>query len=530
MSTITTALSRKRGFFRFWLPWVILALAGLAVTALWFWPGEQPARAERITGIWMSIPLTVLLLEAWVLFFSGWPQKVRLLVLLLPFVALGGLLAAVRDWSWSGDMVPHFTFRWQRAHDDVLEAHRRDQKEGGPWEPGDLSGNQPTDFPEYRGRQRDGVVPRAGLARDWKAQPPRLLWKQPVGGGYAGFAVAGNAAVTIEQRRDREAVVCYDTATGQEIWAYPYPAHFQERLGGPGPRATPTIRDGAVYSLGATGVLLCLDAATGEQRWTVNILEKRDNVPWGMSGSPLVYDQVVVVNPGAQGDGGKGRALEAYDRATSREVWHGGDAAAGYSSPMLATLGGVRQVLIFDAAGLGGYAAADGKELWRHPWPTYRGINVAQPLVLDGDRVFISSGYGVGCAVLRIRQEDGRWSVQELWKNQAMHCKFTSPVAFQGHLYGLDEGVLVCVEAETGKRTWRGERYGHGQLLLADDLLLILGEQGELALVEATPEAFRELGRIEALEGKTWNTLALAGGRVYLRNHEQMACYDLTGR
>src|SRR5262249_13714974 len=172
---------------------------------------------------------------------------------------------------------------------------------------------------------------------------------------------------TLEQRRDREAVVCYDATTGREVWVYSYPALFEETLGGPGPRATPTIRDGAVYSLGATGVPVCLDAATGKLKGPapVNILENNANLHWAMSGSPLVYDQVVVVNPGTQSEAARGRALVAYDRATGQEVWKSGATKAGYSSPMLAVLGGVRQILLFDGEGLGGYSAADGKELWR---------------------------------------------------------------------------------------------------------------------------------------------------------------------
>jgi outer membrane protein assembly factor BamB len=178
---------------------------------------------------------------------------------------------------------------------------------------------------------------------------------------------------------------------------------------------------------------------------------------------------------------------------------------------------------------LAGHDAGTGKELWRFPWSTHMGINVAQPVALDGDRVYISSGYDVGGAMLKVTENDGQWSAERLWKNRQLRCKFTSPVLRQGHLYGLDDGVLVCLDAETGKRKWRGPRYGHGQLL-AGDLLLILGEAGELALVEATPEEYRELGQIAALEGKTWNCPALAGGRAYLRNHREMACYDLTGK
>ena len=202
---------------------------------------------------------------------------------------------------------------------------------------------------------------------------------------------------------------------------------------------------------------------------------------------------------------------------------------AGYSSPMLATLAGRRQVLLLDGEQLGGYDAATASPLWHFPWNTQQGINVAQPLVLDGDRVYISSGYSVGCALVRVAETGGHWSVEPVWQNTAMHCKFTSPVAYQGFLYGLDEGILVCVDAQTGKRQWKAGRYGHGQLLLTDDLLLILADSGELVLVEATPKGHHELGRIQALEGRTWNMPVLVDGKAYLRNDVEMACYDLRG-
>lgn len=526
-SQLTTSPPRP-SFFRTRLPWLIVAGGVLFSLAVWIWPTDLE-RADRVVGItWFIAPLTVLLLGLWVLFFSGWSWGARAATLLGAPLLLGTMaLAAVREVRMTGDMVPQLTFRWSRTADEVREAHR--QAAGAvAWSPGVLSGDQAGDHAEYRGKHRDGVVQGPALARDWKAQPPRLVWRQPVGGGHAGFAIAGNAVVTIEQRRDAEAVVCYDTDTGQEVWQFAYPALFTEPLGGIGPRATPTIADGAVYALGAEGHLTCLDAATGKKKWQVNILDGTKNLKWAMSGSPLVYDNVVVVNPGAQTDDAQGRALTAYDRANGALVWKAGGAKAGYSSPMLATLAGRRQVLLFDGDGLAGHDAGNGAELWRYAWPTHMGINAAQPVVLDGDRVYISSGYDAGGVMLQVAEKDGKRTAEPLWRNKSLRCKFTSPVLRDGHLYGLDDGVLVCLNAETGKRTWRGQRYGHGQLLRSDDLLLILGESGELALVEATPEAFRERGNIPALEGKTWNYPALAGGRVYLRNDQEMACYDLT--
>jgi outer membrane protein assembly factor BamB len=519
---------RKRSFLRFWLPCLIVALPGAVIGVLWAWPASDIDGGYRFADTLMLCMLMLLLLGLWFLFFSGLRWWVRLGVPLLVIAGLVGFFGgAVRHVAFSGDMVPHFHFTWEKSRADILKAHREKQQDAAAsLPPIDLAGTE--SFPGYRGEQRDGVVHGPALARQWKS-PLTPLWRQPCGAGYASFAVAGNGAVTIEQRGDQEAVACYDVASGKERWVFEYPANFQERMGGPGPRATPAIADGKVYSLGAEGKLMCLDGTTGAFVWQADMLNDNKNLPWAMAGSPLVYDDVVVVNPGTQTPEAKGRALVAFDRATGKEVWHAGDNQAAYSSPMLATLSGRRQILLFDGEGLAGYDDKGGGELWRKEWVTPpQKINVAQPLVLDGDRIFITSGYGIGCAMLKVTQTDGKWDVKELWKNKAMRCKFSSPVAYQGHLYGLDDGVLTCLEQETGKKKWRDGHYGHGQVLLAGDLLVVLGEHGELALVEATPEGFHEKGNFTALEGdRTWNPHAIAGGKAFVRNHLEMACYDL---
>jgi outer membrane protein assembly factor BamB len=523
-----TQPSTRRTFLRFWFPRMVGILGLVSAAIIWAWPSSGMSRNQRMLATLDAIGIVLLLLAIWLLAFSGYPWRKRLTVAAVSLLmVVAAAWASIRDVRFTGDMEPILILRWERNPERVLEAHRRQQAALAAPVAIELSPAKATDFPEYRGRQRDGVVHGPALARDWKTHPPRLLWRQPIGGGYAAFAVAGHVAVTIEQRRDSEAVVCYDTATGGEFWVHAYPAHFSESLGGDGPRATPTIANGEVYSLGAAGRLVCLDLKSGQLKWEVNILQDNDNLPWGMSGSPLVYDQLVVVNPGVQRPSASGRAVVAYDRATGQTVWSTGDRKAGYSSPMLATLAGRRQVILFDGSGLSGYDPQSGQELWRFPWPTFQDINVAQPLVLGDDRVFISTGYGTGCAMIRVTESAGKWSASALWQNKNMRCKFTSPVAYKGFLYGLDEGILACVDQATGERKWRDGRYGHGQLLLADDLLMVLSETGKLALVEATPAGHHELASIAAVEGKTWNTPALADGKAFLRNSEEMACYDL---
>jgi outer membrane protein assembly factor BamB len=535
-----------------------VGLAVVALVLLWNLPGLR--RDMRVVWSILACILTGLLLVGWFALFSGLRWWVRWgLPLALAVVGVTFLWATVDEVQFSGDMVPLLHFVWQRGG-------RLDERGGtGAVTNVDLSGGRPEDFPGYRGRNRDGVVIGPPLARSWDKEPARL-WRQPVGGGYAGFAVVGHfdpnaereqitglmataggtslavvgsllpsggpVAYTLEQRRGREAVVCYDAATGEQRWAHEYDAHFQESMGGPGPRTTPTVAGGLVYSLGATGKLTCLDAGTGHPEWEADVLANDGNLPWGMSGSPLVAGKLVIVNPGVQSAAAANRGLVAYNRHTGVEVWAQGNVRAAYASPQLMTLAGRPQVVVFDGEGLAGYDA-DGKgELWRFGWVTPpQFINVAQPVAVGDDRVFITSGYGVGCALVKVAESRGKWSAQPVWKNKAMACKFSSPVLYQDHLYGLDDGVLACVAVADGAQKWRNGRagqYGHGQVLLAGDLLVVLSEGGELALVEATPERFRELGRFPAVEGdKTWNPFALAAGRAYVRNHREMACFDL---
>jgi outer membrane protein assembly factor BamB len=521
-----TIMSRQ-SFLRCWLPWLLVTLGGLSILGVRLWPDPDFAVANRNLVTTAIALLILLLLFVWGLVFSPYRRWVLLGGVVLVITAA----ACMRSIEFYGDMALLITYRWEPDPNDLLEAHRKYQpiRVQGPVDSGASSA---ADYPEYRGRDRDGIARGPPLARDWTAHPPRLAWRQPVGGGYASFAVAGSAAVTIEQRRQEEVVVCYDAATGAERWVHSYPAYFTETMGGKGPRATPTIAEGTVYALGATGMLTCLELGTGQLKWSVNILEDNDNVRWGMSGSPLVYDQVVVVNPGVQRSSAEGRALVAYDRTTGKPVWSGGKAMAGYSSPMLATVGGRRQIVLLDGEGVAGYDPEHGTELWRFDWNTMNGINVAQPLVLDGDRVFITAAYGMGCVMLHVTESGGIWTPKPLWRNKNLRCKFSSPVIYKGHLYGLDDGgILACVDENSGEQKWRKGRYDEGQLLLADDLLLVLSEGGQLALVEARPDQYHELARSDALKGKkTWNCPALAGGKAYVRNAEEMACYDLAAR
>lgn len=382
------------------------------------------------------------------------------------------------------------------------------------------------DWLDFRGPLRDGRY-RGPIRTDWPASGLTPMWKQPVGGGYASFATARGRAFTIEQRGAQEVAAAYDIATGRELWTSRWSAAFQEMMGGDGPRATPAWSSGRVHVLGATGELRALDEASGRVIWRVNILDDNgaSNLQWGMAAAPLVVDGTVIVLPG----GSNGRSVVAYDAATGHRRWSALDDQAAYSSPMLATIGGVRQILVFTASRLAGITPDGGRLLWEYPWRTSYDVNASQPVVIGDNRVFLSTGYGTGAAVIELTPSGGGagFSVREVWRNIRMKNQFSSSVLHDGYIYGLDEAILACLDAATGNVKWKGGRYGYGQIMLADGHLIVLTEGGDMALVRATPAKHEEISRFPVFDAKTWNHPAISNGILLVRNLAEMAAFDL---
>lgn len=393
----------------------------------------------------------------------------------------------------------------------------------------DPSSTRLSDWPDFRGPNRDGHYTARPILTAWPNGELRPLWKQPVGGGYASFVIARvsnlDLAFTIEQRGNQEVVAAYDVANGRERWTSTWTAEFKEFMGGNGPRATPTHFDGYVYALGALGELRALDAATGRTIWRTNMLTDADasNLQWGMSAAPLIVDSNVVVLPGGSG----GKSVAAYDHRTGARAWSALDDRQAYVSPMLVTIDGVRQLLVVSGSRMMGLATNDGAVLWEYPWATFNDINAGQPIVIGKNRVFISSAYDKGAAVIEVAMNGARGTVREIWRNNRMKNQFSSSVLHEGYIYGLDESILACLDAETGALKWKGGRYGYGQIALASGHIFVLTEDGDLALVRATPEKHDELARFPALDGKTWNHPAFSDGRLLVRNLKEMAAFDL---
>ena len=439
--------------------------------------------------------------------------------------------------EFSGGIRPVFTFQGGERHYRQLEAHRAAFQSPGPpgVEPAPSAPVKAESIPEpaagstywadFLGPGRLGHYDQKPSLTEWPAGGLHQVWKQPVGGGYASFTAANGLAFTIEQRRRNEVVAAYDMRTGRERWTHSWKALFEEVLGGNGPRATPVWESGRVYALGAEGELRCLESATGKLVWNKNILADNAaaNLKWGMAASPLVVDGKVIVTPG----GGHGNSVVAYDKLSGLRVWGSLDDQAAYASPAVATVGGRRQLLVMTAKRAVGLAVEDGRLLWEYPWVTQEGINAAQPIVVAANRVYLSSGYGHGAAVLELAPRGDGFQTRVVWANTRMKNKFNSAVLHEGYLYGLDDGILACVDVESGELKWKGGRYGYGQLLLASGHLVVLTEEGDVVLVRAAPEKHREVARFSALQGKTWNIPAVSDGSLLVRNEVEMAAFRI---
>jgi outer membrane protein assembly factor BamB len=498
---------------------VILLAAAAGVLWVWRFYGRQHQDKNLATAVVVLISLLLLLL--WCVLFSRLRWRIRLAI-------SGGVAALVllvaslfRIQGVTGDLVPILRWRWDPSSAPPFTG----QNVNGLGHSAPSAKGFTNDYPQFLGPNRDGTLEQPRLASDWAAQPPQRLWLQPVGSGWSGFAVAGNRAITQEQRGETEAVICYDLLSGATIWSYAYAAHFQSTLAGEGPRATPTISEGRVYALGSTGILTCMDLETGKALWSKETVQENNArvEEWGMSSSPLLVDDLVIVSVG----GNNNRSLVAYQAATGSFAWGGGSDGAGYSSPILAGLAGIQQIVIFNSGGVSAHDPLTGTNFWKYRWPGGH-PHVSTPVVLPGDRLLVSSGYGVGSELLQIQKDpQGTPTVSRIWKSTRLKAKFTNLVYRDSFIYGLDDGIMACLDAATGEQKWKEGRYGHGQVILVNDLLLVTAESGVVLLLDPNPRGSTELTRFTALQGKTWNPPALAGEYLLVRNDKEAACYRL---
>jgi outer membrane protein assembly factor BamB len=511
-------ISLSRRFLGFGL------LLGLGVLA-----GACSHSSMRFAAATFGVPLV---LTTWTL----WMALTR--AVNLPWKTTGAIAVVMLTWALlpllrmdgaDAELHADIRWRWQPTSEDRFLARNRSMPH--PLNAGTELDAGPGDWTGFRGSQRAGAVHGTNIATDWSKTPPKLLWRQPVGPAWSSVAVAGDLLFTQEQRGKQETVVCYKAETGEEVWVHEDTARFEEGVSGAGPRATPTFSKGRLYTQGATGLLNCLDAATGKVYWSRDLTRDAGAKPprWGYSSSPLVVDHLVIAYAG----GSNQKSLLAYHSDTGEIAWAAPAGADSYSSPQLTTIYGQPQCLMLTDHGLFALDPATGAILWQHGLAMPGAPRTAQASQVGQGDLIVPGLQGTGIAKIHLSQEGKTWNVAEVWQSEQMNPEFPDIVMHQGHIYGFDVATFSCVDAATGKGRWRKGYYGRGEaLLLADQsLMLVVTEKtGEVILLSADPERSQELGRFKAVKGKTWNHPVVAHGRLYVRNAEEMACYELAGK
>ena len=494
---------------RLWPLTVIFILTVLAIGIVWLL--DSAHRQNKVALTVLILTITFLFLIVWLFGFSRLTSRIK-------FSSFSAILSCItlfvvlfRFNGFSGDLVPKFEWRWQGVTERKVGASYLSASEASFL----------TDYPQFLGPDRNATISGINLNTDWKNNPPELVWRIPVGAGWSGFAVVNGSAITQEQENEWEKVVCYDFYTGQEKWTHKDLARYYTSLGGLGPRATPTVDGDRVYTVGGTGVLNCLDFETGKQIWSTNIFDENSATapPWGVSVSPLIHDELVIVSAGG---------AVAYYKASGEIAWRGHRVQSAYSSPVLLTLAGTPQVVLFDNSLITSHDPDTGHLLWKQSWQA--GVEcVAQPTPLPGDRLLVSTAYGIGAKLFHITKGNlsTRLNVNLVKEPIRLKAKFTTIIYYKDYLYALDDGIFTCINPVTGKRQWKRGRYGHGQTLLISDVLLVLTESGNVVLLEPNPEEHIELGQFPVLTGQTWNTPAIAGNYLLVRNSREAACYRL---
>jgi len=487
----------------------------------WLWLNDHVMRA---LSVMILLPLWLLLMGLWWALRLKGKRLSRLVVVIVCIAVFFGLFRY--DGSADGSAFPSLAWRWQKKT-SLPELHNI----AGQAEAPTASPVGVADMPRFLGVKGDGVLKEPNWQTNWKTHAPREVWRIEVGDGWSGFAVAGHRAITQEQRGEEECVTCYDIATGKLLWSHADQTRFDEAMGGIGPRATPTIdaAKGVVFTLGAKGLLNCLDLSTGAMRWKRETLKEAaatSNLQWGQSSSPLLAGEVVICS-GGEG----GTSLLAYRQDSGEIAWKAGENGGSYSSPVLMTLAGREQIVSVNNGSVTGHDPAKGSLLWSFDWPGAF-PKVGQPVQVTPDRFLVTSSYGVKGHLIEIKAAaEDKLSTTSIWSSSHPRTKFSSASVFGTHAYASDEGTFCCVDLTTGERGWREGRYGFGQhVRVGEQWMLVQAEKGFVALVKANPEQLEEVSRLEALNSKTWNPPTLAGRWLLVRNDREAVCYEIPAK
>jgi outer membrane protein assembly factor BamB len=519
------AFSRVGWAERFWL-FGVAVLVGVGVALI----------ADKSALVLLLMPGLPLLLTAWTigLFATrNWRPQRRRLVLAGVLCLTWSAFLLVRTQGVGGDFQAAVYWRWTLTPEQeyLLEVDRAGEANPPVVEQHNLA-LRPGDWPGFRGPNRDGNLRDVRIATDWQATPPKLLWRRRIGPAWSSIAVVGDRLFTQEQLAQQEAVVCLNAANGGTLWSHKDAARHEDGQGGAGPRATPSFAGGRIFALGATGILNCLDAVSGDLKWSRNIkADAGTTVPvWGFSSSPLVAGNLVIVFAGSESSAGQ-KTLLAYHVDSGEPAWSAAAGKISYSSAQLISANGKPHLLFVSDMGLLAFDPLSGAILWRHPTSGAQfGIPlVVQPRSVGGNKILFDAGADVGTELVSLTGDAGTWIPKELWVSRQLKPSFNDFVIHDGAIYGFDGRIFTCLDLETGKRRWKEGRYGSGQVLLLGDqpLLLVVTDDGQVVLVAANSHERHELARFQAVEGKTWNHPVIAHGRMYIRNAKEIACFEL---
>jgi len=528
---------------------VLLMIGALFLTRMVVHPSIRGGMMGFMLFIY-AIPIVCIAFILWAIFTRNLSIGTRRVWMVASVLVACGIFTLIRTNGITGEANSDLQWRWSKTHEEKLLAEKEEPVAPAPTirtpepaqtEPTVTQTQEPQTkiaevktepaattpeetlepiWPGFRGANRDGVVKGVRIKTDWTVSPPKELWRREIGPGWSSFAVAGDFIYTQEQRGDDELVSCYRLTTGKPVWKHKDSQRFYESNAGAGPRGTPTFSNNRIYAFGATGILNALNARNGSVVWSRNVSKdaKRKIPGWGFSSSPLVVDDVVVVAAAGK--------LVAYDTSNGKPRWYGPDDRGGYSSPHLATIDGSQQVVFMNAVGVNSLAPATGDLLWQYKLP--EGTRIVQPAIVSND-LLVGDGDGKNIRRIAVTHESNKWDVKERWNSIGLKPYFNDFVVHNGYAYGFDGSYISCIDLNDGAKKWKGGKYGAGQLmLLADqDVLLVVAEQGDIALVSATPDQFKELARAPAISGKTWNHPALANDILLVRNGEEMAAFRL---
>ena len=505
------------------LPWKQRLAAAAMIAACVAVAAMTVHKSVGLSLFLYGVPLTTLAVLAAIVTTKARPQ-IRLRTLAACVVPVWAIFPFVRVDGYDGQYLPELSFRGSLTAEERMLAEQsvRSTAPEGIWQPVE------EEWPEFRGSQRDGRASFDSGVQYWDASAPTEFWRHPIGPGWSSFIYVSGRLFTQEQRGDVEAVTCYDATTGVLIWLHSDEQRFSDVVSGSGSRATPTYASGRIYAYGSKGILNCLDAATGSVVWQRDLMtEVNAKLPvWGFASSPLVANDLVIV----YADGDDNNGLVAYNSDTGEPAWRVTSGGMNFSSAQLVTIDNTPQIIFGDSNGLRAFAPSTGEEIWSFKPTEWRGPNVCQPQMVSSTDFVVPTGDGTGVVRVSVtRDQSGVWQVSERWSNNRIKPSFNDFVFYGGHLYGFDQSILVCLDAETGERRWKGGRYGFGQMLLLESIgqIIVISETGELVLINAAPERLDERARIPAIEGKTWNHPIVVGDRLFIRNGEEMAAFEL---